>query len=59
MTTHYAGKSEPLHTSAIYTIDGNRLTYCVAPPDQPRPIRFVTRKGDGYTLVSAKKVASR
>ena len=39
MTTRYEGKSEPLHTSAIYIIEGDRLTCCVARPGQPRPTK--------------------
>ena len=45
----------PLFTKAIYAIEGDRMTYCVAPPGKPRPSRFVTKKGDGYTLVSLKR----
>jgi hypothetical protein len=28
---------------------------CVSPPGKPRPSGFVTKKGDGYTLVSLKR----
>jgi uncharacterized protein (TIGR03067 family) len=52
------GVKGPLHTAAIFAIEGDRLTYCVAAPDQPRPTEFVTRKGDGYTLVSLKRHAT-
>ena len=45
----------PLFTKAIYAIEGDRMTYCVAPPGKPRPSGFVTKKGDGYTLVSLKR----
>jgi len=48
--------SPPLHTRAIYEIEADRLTYCVAPPGQRRPAEFVTKKGDGYTLVSLKRI---
>ena len=47
--------SGPLRTKAIYEINRDRLIYCVAPPGQPRPTEFVTKKGDGYTLVSLKR----
>ncbi len=47
----------PLFTKAIYAIEGDRMTYCVAPPGKPRPNGFVTMKGDGYTLVSLKRWA--
>jgi len=45
----------PLHTKAIYAIEGDRMTYCVARPGKPRPSGFVTKKGDKYTLVSLKR----
>jgi hypothetical protein len=45
----------PLFTKAIYAIEGDRMTYCVAPPGKPRPSGFETKKGDGYTLVSLKR----
>src|SRR5215469_11715495 len=32
----------PLFTKAIYAIEGDRMTYCVAPPGKPRPSGFVT-----------------
>jgi uncharacterized protein (TIGR03067 family) len=55
-TTEQVNLSDrPLQTTAIYEIDGDRLTYCVAPPGKPRPTEFVTKKGDGYTLVSLKR----
>jgi hypothetical protein len=45
----------PLHTKALYAIEGDRMTYCVAPPGKPRPSGFVTKKGDGYTSVWLKR----
>jgi len=33
-------------------IVGHRMTYCVAAPGRPRPTEFLTKKGDGCTLVS-------
>jgi hypothetical protein len=45
----------PLFTKAIYAIEGDQMTYCVAPPGKSRPSGFVTKKGDGYTLVSLKR----
>jgi hypothetical protein len=44
-----------LFTKAIYAIESDQMTYCVAPPGKPRPSGFVTKKGDGYTLVSLKR----
>ena len=55
-STNITGR--PLHTEAIYDIDGSRMTYCVAPPGQPRPTELVTKKGDGYTLVSLQRKVS-
>jgi hypothetical protein len=40
---------------AIYAIERDRLTYCVAPPGKPRPTGFVTKEGDGYTLVTLRR----
>jgi hypothetical protein len=45
----------PLQTKAIYEIHGDRLTYCVAAPGQPRPTRYTTKQGDGHTLVSLRR----
>ena len=47
----------PLHTKAIYKIEGEYLTYCVAAPGRPRPTEFVTKKGDECTLVSLQHEA--
>jgi hypothetical protein len=44
--------SRPVHTKAIYEIVGHRMTYCVAGTGRPRPTEFLTKKGDGCTLVS-------
>jgi hypothetical protein len=49
------GPGRPLHTKAIYEIVEDRLTYCVAPPGQPRPTELGTKKGDRFTLVSLKR----
>jgi len=51
----WVNPGHPLFTKAIYAIEGDRMTYCVAPPGKPRPSGFVTKKGDGYTLVSLKR----
>jgi hypothetical protein len=50
-----APSGRPLHTMAIYAIERHRLTYCVAPPGKPRPTGFVTKEGDGYTLVTLRR----
>lgn len=55
-TVHHFDQSE-LHTKAIYKMEGDRLTYCVAAPGQPRPTEFTTRPGDGNTLVVLRRFA--
>jgi hypothetical protein len=59
LTTVHEGSPSWLNTKAIYTIHDNVLTYCVAPPGQPRPAALATKKGDGLTLVVLKRVALR
>jgi uncharacterized protein (TIGR03067 family) len=59
LTTVYEGKPDPLLTKAIYKIEEGRLTYCVAPRAKPRPTEFVTKNGDGYTLVELRRVMSK
>ena len=56
LTTHFADGSQTLRTEAIYTLDADTLTYCVAPPNQPIPIGFATAQGDGNTLVMLKRL---
>jgi len=46
-----------LHSSAIYDLRGDSLTYCIAAPGYPRPTGFETRKDDGRTLVTLKRIA--
>jgi len=58
LTTTFENGSAPLHTKAIYSMQGDDLTYCVAPPGQPRPAEFATQKGDECTLVVMKRAAS-
>jgi hypothetical protein len=58
LTTVYQGKPGALYTQAIFSIQGGTLTYCVAPPGQPRPTDFVTAEGDEYTLVVLKRAPS-
>jgi len=55
LTTVYQGKPGALYTKAIFSIQGDTLTYCVAPPGQARPRDFVTKGGDEYTLVVLKR----
>ena len=58
LTTVNEGDPSPVHTAGIYALHTDRLTYCVAPPDRPRPAEFATWGGDGLTLVVLKRVAA-
>jgi len=58
LTTTYQGRSSPLHTYAIYGVEGKILTYCVAAPDHERPTTFTTSRGDGRTLVVLKRTSA-
>jgi uncharacterized protein (TIGR03067 family) len=58
LTTIFEDGSDPLYTKGIYSIQGDDLTYCIAPPGQPRPAELVTQKGDECTLVVLKRAAS-
>jgi uncharacterized protein (TIGR03067 family) len=40
---------------AIYKIEGDTFTYCVAPPDQDRPTEFSGKAGSGHTLLVNKR----
>jgi hypothetical protein len=61
LTTVYKGSGSRSHldTKAIYTLEQGVLTYCIAPPGQPRPAELATTKGDGFTLVVLKRVTLR
>src|SRR5262245_9251249 len=58
LTTAFAGSPTRLGTTGVYSLCGDELTYCVAPPDRPRPADLVTIKGDGHTLVTLKRAWS-
>ncbi len=51
------GSPDILRTEAIYSLQGDDLTYCIAPPGRPRPAAFATKAGDGHTLVVLKRRA--
>jgi len=51
LKTTYQGDAVSLHTKAIYKLQGDTLTYCIAAPGLPRPSEFATTPGDGRTLV--------
>ncbi len=57
LTTVYQGKPSTVYvyTQAIFSIQGDTLTYCVAPPGQARPRDFVTKQGDEYIFVALKR----
>lgn len=55
LTTAFVDKDEPIHTRAIFALDGDQLRYCVAPPGQARPGAFATATGDGLTLVTLRR----
>jgi hypothetical protein len=57
LTTAFADSPMRLGTAAVYSLSGDELTYCVAPPGRPRPAEFVTVKGDGNTLVTLKRAS--
>jgi uncharacterized protein (TIGR03067 family) len=58
LTTVSADKATRLHTKGICSLEGDVLTYCIAPPGRPRPAAFATTKADGQTLVVLKRVAA-
>ena len=45
------GPSRGKRVLGIYKIDSNKLTLCMADPDQPRPRQFKAEKGSGHTLM--------
>jgi uncharacterized protein (TIGR03067 family) len=57
LTTVSEGGSPPLHTQGIYALEGDRLTYCVAPPGKARPTTLAPTTGEGHTLVLLKRAA--
>jgi hypothetical protein len=57
LTTVSPDNPTRLHTRGIYSLQGDVLMYCIAAPGRPRPTKFATTKGDGYTLVVLKRIA--
>src|SRR5271166_4250212 len=43
----------------IYKIENNKLTLCMADPDQPRPREFKAEEGSGNTLMVFTRRAAR
>jgi hypothetical protein len=60
LATIYEDDARPaLFTKAVYAIEADVLTYCVAPPGRERPRELATRPGDDFTLVVLKRVPDR
>jgi hypothetical protein len=60
MITRNHGDGGILHTKAQYVLNGDRLTYCVGAPGQPRPVLAQsTTTGDGNTRVVLKRVQKK
>jgi uncharacterized protein (TIGR03067 family) len=55
LTTTFVDQDEPIHTHAIFGLEGDVLRYCVGPPGQARPTEFATRAGDRLTLVHSQR----
>jgi uncharacterized protein (TIGR03067 family) len=56
LTTQTHGSPRPLHTKAIYELQGDALKYCIGAPGIPRPTAFTTTPGDGRTLVVLRRL---
>ncbi len=50
-----AGPNKGKTLKAIYKIEGDTFTYCVAPPDKDRPTEFSGKEGTGHTLLVNKR----
>jgi uncharacterized protein (TIGR03067 family) len=40
---------------AIYELDGDTYTYCIAPAGKPRPTEFTSKAGSGHALIVSKR----
>ncbi len=40
---------------AIYKLDGDTYTFCLAPAGKPRPTEFESKPGSGYSLGVSKR----
>ncbi len=58
LKTTYQGDPISLHTKAIYDLQGDTLTYCIAASGLPRPTELATSPGDGRTLVVLTRAAA-
>jgi uncharacterized protein (TIGR03067 family) len=54
VSTEGPNKGKTLH--AIYELEGDTFTYCVAPPGKERPTLLESRPGSGWTLLVNKRV---
>jgi uncharacterized protein (TIGR03067 family) len=52
------GPSRGKRVLGIYKLDKDRLTLCMADPDQPRPREFKAEKGSRHTLMVFKRQAT-
>jgi len=50
-----AGPNKGKTLKAIYKIEDDTFTYCVAPPDKDRPTEFSGKEGSGHTLLVNKR----
>jgi uncharacterized protein (TIGR03067 family) len=50
-----AGPNKGKTLKAIYKIEGDTFTYCVAGPDKDRPTEFSAKAGSGHTLLVNKR----
>lgn len=49
------GPSRDKRVLGIYRLEGDRLTICMADPDQPRPREFKAEKGSKCTLMTFRR----
>jgi uncharacterized protein (TIGR03067 family) len=54
-----AGTNAGKKQLGIYRIDGQTVSFCFAPPAQPRPDGFVSNAGDNRTLSSWAKTVEK
>jgi uncharacterized protein (TIGR03067 family) len=59
LQTVYQDGLNPVHTTGIYSLQDDVLTYCIAAPGGLKPTKFATEKGDGYTLVVLRRIRAQ
>jgi uncharacterized protein (TIGR03067 family) len=55
LTFTYEGPNKGKTQHLIYKIEGDTITFCVAPMGQPRPAEFSSKEGSGLTLSTYKR----